>query len=196
MCSKSFLLLYCKWSFLQFARSLQPLFYRAHIRENNETSSPKVFVFQMFVFEDGCFETTNHLFAQFNFVVCFTTRTKPFAENSSRLLFLLFVWFFFFTSNPIGIYLRNLSYTAAIETACPGTDGTSPSEWRSRYMPKYTAKNHKTEQFNVYTQHRNKTTIQTIYSKQHEHRASKTFKARFKILMYPWRIEVTFWLIR
>lgn len=49
----------------------------------------------MFVFEDGCFETTNHLFAQFNFVVCFTTRTKPFAENSSRLLFLLFVWFFF-----------------------------------------------------------------------------------------------------
>lgn len=61
------IIVYCSIASDRFS-NLRDLFSRystEHIFvKNQETSSPKVFVFQKFVFEDGGFETTNHLFAQ------------------------------------------------------------------------------------------------------------------------------------
>lgn len=101
-------------------RSLSPLFYRQHIFvEIQGIKSLNVLVVQKFAIytEGGDSATTIHLFGS-----VYLSSASPIRQN--HLLGTVPAGLFF-RSNPFRIYLQNLSCTAAIETPCHGTDGTS-----------------------------------------------------------------------
>lgn len=90
----------------------------AHFRRNSRKSL-NVLVVQKFAIytEGGDSATTIHLFGS-----VYLSSASPIRQN--HLLGTVPAGLFF-RSNPFRIYLQNLSCTAAIETPCHGTDGTS-----------------------------------------------------------------------